>query len=506
MYTYIEKNKALELLIKYELQYTKVSVELGYPSKKALRNWYYEYLKYGWFKNEKATRVRFLDEDKSEIINYYLVNGKNKSKTVNHFGYPSRSTFNKWLNEYDKNLPKHCLTGKPVVKYNYKVKKEITKKIIINNISIYKASNELGITPMTLYNWRKKILSKTGETMNINKNIEVIDSKTLRKKYTNLEKKYKDLQVEYDILLKAQEILKKESGISLNELSNKEKTDIAYALRNKYQLNVLLKSLYCAKSTYFYHIKNLNKVDPYQVLRKELFVVFNSNYQSFGYRRLYDHFKNTSLKVSEKVIRRLMKDEGIKVINHKKKKYSSYLGEISPEVDNLLNRNFHADKPNQKWLTDITEFHIPAGKVYLSPVIDCYEGFIVSWTASTSPNARLTNGMINKAIKSLKDDEHPIVHNDRGSHYRWPDWIRILEERGLTRSMSKKGCSPDNSACEGFFGRIKNEFFYNRDWNDISINNFIHLLNKYLDWYNYKRTKRSLNGLVPYDFRKAYYK
>ena len=128
----------------------------------------------------------------------------------------------------------------------------------------------------------------------------------------------------------------------------------------------------------------------------------------------------------------------------------------------------------------------------------------VSWTVGTSPNAKLANTMLKQAIKTLKPGEHPIVHSDRGCHYRWPEWIKITEETGLIRSMSKKGYSPDNSACEGFFGRIKNEMYYNRDWSKTSIKEFILILDKYLHWYNEKRIKISLGGLSPVEYRSMF--
>ena len=129
-----------------------------------------------------------------------------------------------------------------------------------------------------------------------------------------------------------------------------------------------------------------------------------------------------------------------------------------------MNRDFYADRPNIKWLTDITEFAIPAGKVYLSPVIDCFDGMIVSRNVGTAPDSLLVNKMLEAAVSTLSPSEHPIVHTDRGSHYRWPGRIDRMNTAGLTRSMSKKGCSPDNAACEGFFGRLKNEMFYGRSW------------------------------------------
>ena len=141
--------------------------------------------------------------------------------------------------------------------------------------------------------------------------------------------------------------------------------------------------------------------------------------------------------------------------------------------------------------------------MYLSPIIDCFDGLPVSWTIGTSPDADLVNTMLDSAISTLKNDEKPIVHSDRGCHYRWPGWIERMEKADLTRSMSKKGCSPDNSACEGFFGRLKNEMFYNRTWEGVTIEEFIDILNTYIQWYSEKRIKVSLGGMSPMQYRRS---
>ena len=198
-----------------------------------------------------------------------------------------------------------------------------------------------------------------------------------------------------------------------------------------------------------------------------------------------------------------MMDEHLTIPSVRKKKYSSYVGEVSPEVENLIDRDFSADAPNLKWLTDITEFSISAGKVYLSPIIDCFDGMAVSWTIGISPNAELVNSMLDAALPLLTGREHPIIHSDRGGHYRWPGWIERMEKAELTRSMSKKGCSPDNSACEGFFGRLKNEMFYGRSWVGISLDDFINTLDTYMRWYNEARIKMSLGAMAQSNTGKA---
>ncbi len=308
------------------------------------------------------------------------------------------------------------------------------------------------------------------------------------------------LQMEYDILEKTVEIIKKDPGISLN---NREKAMVIDALREKYRLNFLLEALCISKSSYCYQAKALTREDKYGNLRGQIKEIFIESNETYGYRRVRAAIKKLGKTVSEKVVIRIMAEDDLKVRRSKSKKYSSYAGEISPEVPNVIERDFHSEKPNQKWLTDITEFAIPAGKVYLSPIIDCFDGLAVAWTIGTSPNAELVNTMLDTAISGLTESERPTVHSDRGAHYRWPGWIERMEKAELTRSMSKKGCSPDNSACEGFFGRLKNEMFYYKNWKDVTIDEFIEILDKYIYWYNEKRIKLSLGAMSPIEYRRS---
>lgn len=309
------------------------------------------------------------------------------------------------------------------------------------------------------------------------------------------------LRLEYDILEKASEVLKKVEGINLQTLSNREKAEVIDALRNKYRLKELLEALNISKSSYCYQENRIHGPDKYADIRTEIHTAFSTTNGCYGYRRIHAILRRTGIVISEKVVRRLMKEENLAVCCTKRKKYNSYAGEISPEVANIINRDFHAAAPNIKWLTDITEFSIPAGKVYLSPIIDCFDGLAVSWAIGTSPDSILVNTMLDEAISLLNENEHPIVHSDRGAHYRWPGWIDRMNEAGLTRSMSKKGCSPDNSACEGFFGRLKNEMFYDRSWKNVSIDEFIQTLDSYIHWYNNDRIKESLGWMSPLEYR-----
>ena len=329
------------------------------------------------------------------------------------------------------------------------------------------------------------------------------EKETLERKVKDLERDIHRLKLERDILEKAEEIIKKGRGINLETLTNREKAELIDALRDRYRLNELLTVMNIAKSSYCYQQHALHSPDKYIALRSAVKEIFLEAHSCYGYRRIHTSVRRAGTRVSEKVIRRIMKEAQLLAARPKKRKYNSYMGEISPEVENLVNRDFSADIPNLKWLTDITEFSIAAGKVYLSPIIDCFDGMAVSWTIGTSPDAELVNSMLDAAVSLLDDQERPTVHTDRGGHYRWPGWIERMQQAGLTRSMSKKGCTPDNAACEGFFGRIKNEMFYGRSWFGISLDDFINTLDSYLRWYNEKRIKISLGAMSPLEYRQS---
>lgn len=299
----------------------------------------------------------------------------------------------------------------------------------------------------------------------LNDSPEDSDRKALERQIETLKRDIRRLQLEQDLLKKANEILKKDMGIDRQQLSNREKTQLVDALRQTYTLPELLKEVGLPRSSYFYHRARLDVSDRYVDLRRTITEIFENNHRCYGYRRMQASLNRQRVSISEKVVQRLMKQESLIATAPKRRRYGSYLGEIGPAPDNLINRDFHAVAPNAKWLTDITEFQIPAGKVYLSPMIDCFDGMVVSWSIGTRPDADLVNSMLDAAIDTVaSSSERPVVHSDRGAHYRWPGWLTRISGANLVRSMSRKGYSPDNAACEGFFGRLKTELFYSRSW------------------------------------------
>lgn len=311
------------------------------------------------------------------------------------------------------------------------------------------------------------------------------------------EEQIRQLRLENDILRGMVEVLK---GADLGHLTNREKTVLIEWLRREtdHPLRELTGSLRISKSSYEYQRAAIARGDKYAWLRPLVAEEFWAEDGARGYRVVTHRLRmrEEPVVVSEKVVRGIMREDGLAVrrkAGHRK--YRSYAGETDERPENIpLNEDgshdFRADAPNEKWASDITEFKLPdAPKVYLSPVIDLFDGKPVGWAISGSPDAELANASLLAACAQLGPGQHPFCHTDGGCHYRWPGWKGICASHGIARSMSRKGRCPDNAACEGFFGNLKNEFFYGRDWRGVSQAEFIELLDGWLRRYSTDRIK-----------------
>jgi putative transposase len=202
--------------------------------------------------------------------------------------------------------------------------------------------------------------------------------------------------------------------------------------------------------------------------------------------------------VNHKKVQRLMKELGLKSIV-RMKKYRSYKGTVGKTAPNILDRNFQAEKPNEKWVTDITEFHLCGEKLYLSPMLDLFNGEIVAYTIDSKPRYSLVSKMLEQAFKRLTDEDKLLIHSDQGWHYQMSKYQQALNEKSITQSMSRKGNCFDNAVMENFFSILKSEFLYTQEFE--SIEHFKQELAKYIDYYNNKRIKTKLKGLSPVQYR-----
>lgn len=433
-------------------------------------------------------------------------------QTVELLGYPSATCLKNWIVQRDI-PPEQRTPPKPRVYLSLEEKVKAVKRLEAGE-KADAIAEDIGVTGPTIYNWRRDMRGdwKPLRSDDTRRLAEDIDPYDLPDDVDELKKLCRDLKMENELMRRTVDIVKKDPSVDLRKLSNREKTMLIDAMRPTYSLNSLATRLDLPLSSYHYNHAALRRKDKDAKARAAVAEEFVAVRGSRGYRYIHKRLAERGIKAGEKKVRRLMAEQGLEVVYARKpkRKYSSYAGEISVAPPNLLLRedgthDFTAKSPNELWLTDITEFKIPddSRKVYLSPILDCFDGKLVAWSVGTRPTADLANKSLAIACESLGEGERPICHSDRGGHYRWPGWISICNEYGLVRSMSRKATSPDNAAMEGFFGTLKQEFFYYRDWSGITAEEFMDKLDEWLVYYNDRRIKRSLGWLSPNQYRKS---
>ena len=270
----------------------------------------------------------------------------------------------------------------------------------------------------------------------------------------------------------------------------------------EFSLDILLKAIKLARSTYYYHLKQLDKPDKDQGLKAEIQSIFTEHKGNYGYRRIHLELRNRGFLVNHKRVQRLMNVLNLQARIRQKRKYSSHKGDIGKKADNLIQRQFEASKPMEKCYTDVTEFAIPAStqKLYLSPVLDGFNSEIVAYNLSTSPNLEQVKAMLDQAFTE-NHYTNTILHSDQGWQYQHQYYHRFLEDKGIQPSMSRKGNSPDNGMMESFFGILKSEMFYGYEKTFQSLEQLEQAIVDYIDYYNNKRIKVKLKGLSPVQYR-----
>jgi putative transposase len=269
-------------------------------------------------------------------------------------------------------------------------------------------------------------------------------------------------------------------------------------LRQQYPIAGLLKLAQLPRSTFYYQLGLLNRCDKYSELKDAIKTVFERHKGRYGYRRIASVVRQSGHLVNHKVVQRLMGVLGLKSLV-RPKRYRSFKGEVGQIAPNELQRQFKAEAANQKWVTDVTEFSVAGEKLYLSPVLDLYNGEIVAFETNNRPVFDMVSTMLKKAMAKLQPHEKPLLHSDQGWQYRMPACQRQLRERQLVQSMSRKGNCHDNAAMESFFGVLKSELFYLNKFG--SVDELRTGLADYIHYYNHDRIKLKLKGLSPVQYR-----
>jgi transposase InsO family protein len=266
-------------------------------------------------------------------------------------------------------------------------------------------------------------------------------------------------------------------------------------------LKALLKLAKIPRSTFYYWLKKLHKEDKYKELKELILAIFHENKGRYGYRRITLELRKIGYTINHKTVVKIMKQLGLKSIQRPKRKYNSYQGTIGKVADNLLKRDFKADKPNQKWATDVTEFKVNNCKLYLSPIIDLYNGEIISYNLSRHPAFHQVIDMLEKAFSKIPNNTNLILHSDQGWQYQMKHYQYLLEEKGIRQSMSRKGNCLDNACAENFFGILKSELYYVKEKEYKCVEELEKDIIEYIDYYNNRRIKSKLKGMSPVEYR-----
>ncbi|WP_291802891.1 IS3-like element ISBlo11 family transposase [Bifidobacterium sp.] len=445
----------------------------------------------------------FSMEDRRRAVDLYFTEGMTIRKVIAELGYPSEGALVKWVREDPR-----C-TGACRRSYTLECKTNAARRALEGE-PLARVARDAGCTPTSVYQWMRRYRSEgiLGLMDRRNAPMPAEPMPAAGDDVEELRRQVEVLRLENAVMRETIDVLKADDPrLDPSMLTNRERTRVVDAIRGEFGLAACLKAVGLKRSTYYYERGAIAAGDRYAVLRARVAGLFEQGGRAWGYRTIHRMLRldeSDPIVVSEKVVRRIMREGAMRPVYLKRpKRWSSYAGEIGEAPANLVERDFHADAPNMLWVTDVTQFTMDGYKCWLSPVVDCFDGMVVSWTLSRSPNADMANRMLLDAVATLRDGEHPIIHSDRGCHYRWDEWIRICEEHGLIRSMSAKGCSPDNAAAEGFFGRLKNELFYGRDWRGVGYEEFRERLAAYLTHYNETRIKKSLDWMSPVQYRRS---
>ncbi|WP_100104801.1 IS3 family transposase, partial [Streptococcus pseudopneumoniae] len=375
--------------------------------------------------------------------------------------------------------------------YSPDLKQEMIHKVIHEGWTKDRVSLEYGLPSRTiLLNWLAQY-KKNGYTI-----VEKIRGRV--PKMGRKPKKRPEERTELERLQAENEYLRAENAIPKKvkrtpiEGGKRErrKTEIVQELMTDFSLDILLKAIKLARSTYYYHLKQLDKLDKNQELKAEIQSIFIEHKGNYGYRRIHLELRNRGYLVNHKRVQRLMKVLNLQAKMRQKRKYSSHKGDVGKKAENLIQRQFEGSKTMEKCYTDVTEFAIPASsqKLYLSPVLDGFNSEIIAYNLSTSPNLEQVKTMLEQAFTE-KRYENTILHSDQGWQYQHDSYHQFLEGKGIQASMSRKGNSPDNGMMESFFGILKSEMFYGYEKSFQSLKQLEQAIVDYIDYYNNKRIK-----------------
>jgi len=255
-----------------------------------------------------------------------------------------------------------------------------------------------------------------------------------------------------------------------------------------------------ARSTFYYQCHALQSAEQESDIEVKIRAVYDEHKGRYGYRRITAALRRTSADpVNHKCVQRSMKKMGLRALARVKKRSWHVPGVSDAYVPNVLQRDFFAKAPNQKWVTDVTEFNVNGQKLYLSACMDLYNSEIIAHRMARRPIFDLVSGTLKAALSQSECTNKLTVHSDQGWQYKMQPYRVMLASHGVTQSMSRKGNCFDNAAIESFFGTLKAEYYHLEKFDGIDmLEAGVH---NYIRYYNHERIKLGLKGLSPVEYR-----
>ncbi|WP_156056794.1 IS3 family transposase [Pseudomonas capeferrum] len=443
---------------------------------------------------------KYTEQFKLTAISAYLDGSDGFRKVAQRFGIDV-SLLRRWASSYQS---KSSLSPRSHgQRYDDDFKRQVLSHMHEHRLSLRQTAAHFGLGQSSqIGNWQRQYYSGSpvAPVIRQKKPIKVLKKiKPAKPTDTDDSQKPRDqLMAELEYLRMENAVLKELGSARGKGTNTGEKVLIVSKLKRRFPLPDLLRLIGLARSTFYYQVQSQQKPDKYAELKERIRQVYHKEKGRYGYRRVALAIRKEGPLVNKKVVEKLMTGLGLKSLV-RPKKYRSYRGTVGKIAMNLLERNFVAQRPNQKWVSDVTEFKVAQQKLYLSPVMDLYNGEIIAYETASRPQYSLVGNMLDKALKTLGEKPKLVLHTDQGWQYQQAQYRQKLRSCGVKQSMSRKGNCLDNAAMESFFGTLKSEFFYLKRFENVD--ELKAGLDEYIHYYNHDRIKLRLNGLSPVEYR-----
>nr|WP_227661668.1 IS3 family transposase [Klebsiella pneumoniae] len=443
-------------------------------------------------------KPKYSPETKLAVVNHYLSGKDGEQSTADLFGI-ERTSVRRWVRAWQF----HGAEGLTAKNNHYsdEFKLVVVRAVISDRLTMREAAARFNLSAEILVRRWLDVYNDAGAEGLLNmqcgrpgqmtkpKNIPPLTDKELEKLSPE------ELRAELRYLRAENAYLKKLKALVQSE--KMAKALIISELRHEHALRDLLRAAGMSRSTWYYNMNALKQGDRYAGLKENIRKIYHYHKGRYGYRRITLALRKQGLRINHKTVQRLMAELSLRsVIRGEKYRAERRTGEAAP---NILSRNFGASKANEKWVTDVTEFPVQGKKLYLSSVLDLFNREVIAYSLSERPVMEMVNTMLDGAFPKLRPGDAPLLHSDQGWHYRMRSYQERLKAHGMTQSMSRKGNCLDNAVMENFFGTLKSECFYLREFRSVSA--LRKAVEDYIHYYNNERISLKLKGLSPVEYR-----